>query len=201
MTIKEIAELCGIDRTTVLRWVRKAADDPLQNAQGFYEKLAEAEKSGTTPADFTLEETFAIIGEGGGNKTLAVLLAENVANKNAITAQTNRLFRELTARLDRLEAALLFNQERKAIEDPQEKQYAAIRQFLVENLNITGRRRDFVDLPDLWRRFNDVMKNMPLNMNALLFAVNKIRLDGITVVNKGAFRGLHGCLLASDDEY
>ena len=49
MTIKEIAELCGIDRTTALRWVRKVADDPVQNAQGFYEKLAEAEKSGTTP--------------------------------------------------------------------------------------------------------------------------------------------------------
>jgi hypothetical protein len=84
MTIKEIAELRGTNRTTVLRWAHKIADDPVQNAQGLAVKLAEAEKSGKDPADFTLEETLAIIGEGGRNKALASLLAENAANKNAL---------------------------------------------------------------------------------------------------------------------
>jgi hypothetical protein len=36
------------------------------------------------PADFTLEETLAIIGEGGGNKALASLLAEDARNKDAL---------------------------------------------------------------------------------------------------------------------
>jgi hypothetical protein len=84
MTIKEIAELCGVGRRTVERWAHKIADDPGQNDQGLTIKLKEAEKSGKDPADFTLEETLAIIGEGGGNKTLAALLAENAKNKNAL---------------------------------------------------------------------------------------------------------------------
>jgi hypothetical protein len=45
------------------------------------------EGSPERPADFTLEETLAIIGAGGRNgrnKALASLLAENAANKNAV---------------------------------------------------------------------------------------------------------------------
>jgi transcriptional regulator with XRE-family HTH domain len=84
MTIKEIAELCGVDRRTIERWAHKVSNDPGQNAQGLAEKLEQAKKSGKDPADFTLEETLAVIGEGSGNKTLAVLLAENASNKNAL---------------------------------------------------------------------------------------------------------------------
>jgi hypothetical protein len=84
MTIKEITELCGVDRRTVERWAHKVSDDPGHFAQGLAEKLMEAEKSGKAPADFTLEETLAVIGEGGGNKVLVSLLAENAANKNAL---------------------------------------------------------------------------------------------------------------------
>jgi transcriptional regulator with XRE-family HTH domain len=84
MTIKEIAELCGVDRRTVERWAHKIADDLGKNFQGLAVKLAEAEKSGKDPADFTLDETLAIIGEGGENKALASLLAETAATKNAL---------------------------------------------------------------------------------------------------------------------
>jgi AcrR family transcriptional regulator len=84
MTIKEIAKMCGVNRTTVLRWAHKIADDPVQNAQGLAVKLEDAEKGGKDPAGFTLEETLAIIGEGGGNKALASLLAENARNKDAL---------------------------------------------------------------------------------------------------------------------
>lgn len=117
MTVKKIAELCGVDRTTVLRWVYKL--NPVQNAQGsnpgqnaqghsgnFYQgiinKLEEAEKSGTTAANLTLDETLAIIGEGGENKALASLLAENAANRNAIAVRSND-----PGRLDRIEKAIV----------------------------------------------------------------------------------------------
>jgi transcriptional regulator with XRE-family HTH domain len=66
MTVKEIADLCGVDQSTVWRWAQK--DNLLHFAKGIIEKLEEARKSGKDPADFTLDETLAIIGEGGGNK-------------------------------------------------------------------------------------------------------------------------------------
>jgi transcriptional regulator with XRE-family HTH domain len=85
MTIKEIAELCGVDQSTVWRWAQK--DDLLQNAKGITEKLEEARKSGKDPADFTLDETLTIIGTGGKNKALASLLADTAANKIALATQ------------------------------------------------------------------------------------------------------------------
>jgi hypothetical protein len=85
MTIKEIAELCGVDQSTVWRWAQK--DDLLQNAKGITVKLGEARESGKDPADFTLDETLAIIGDGGGNKALASLLAENARNKAALAVR------------------------------------------------------------------------------------------------------------------
>jgi hypothetical protein len=85
MTVKEIAELCGVDERTVYRWAE--AGDIL--SPGLSKKL---EKAGHgVSADFTLDETLAIIGEGGGNKTLASLLADNAATKNALAAQTDRI--------------------------------------------------------------------------------------------------------------
>jgi hypothetical protein len=91
MTIKEIAELCGVkSEQTVKNWAHKIGDDPARNWQGIVHKLVEAEKSGKEAADFTLEETLAIIGEGGKNKTLAALLAENAANKDKLTVVDRR---------------------------------------------------------------------------------------------------------------
>jgi hypothetical protein len=114
MTVREIADLCEVDRTTVLRWAHKVPEngpkqndqgstdgDPGQNNQipldrliprnleGIAEKLAEAEKSGKEPATFTLAETLAIIGEGGGKKTLASLLRENALSKDMMALQSN----------------------------------------------------------------------------------------------------------------
>jgi hypothetical protein len=69
--------------------VEGLANDPAKNWQGLVIKLEEAEKSGKA-ADFTLDETLAIIGEGGGNKTLAALLAENAASKDKLTVVDRR---------------------------------------------------------------------------------------------------------------
>jgi transcriptional regulator with XRE-family HTH domain len=111
MTVKEIAELCGVDQSTVWRWAQK--DDLLQNAKGITEKLEEARKSGKDPADFTLDETLTIIGEGGKNKALASLLAENAVTKNALVVQSEVIAKiaklaeklpEIFERIDKLEA-------------------------------------------------------------------------------------------------
>jgi predicted transcriptional regulator len=110
MTIKEIADLCGVTEQTIRNWTHKVADDPAKNLQGLAEKLAEAEKSGKDPADFTLEETLTIIGEGGKNKALASLLAENAVTKNALAVQSEamakfaKLVEKLPELMDRLEA-------------------------------------------------------------------------------------------------
>jgi hypothetical protein len=82
MTIKEIAELCQVRRRTAERWAHKVTDDPELDFPGLAEKLERGAPE--TPSDYTLDETVAIIGQGGGNKTLAALLAENAANKEAL---------------------------------------------------------------------------------------------------------------------
>jgi predicted transcriptional regulator len=100
MTIKEIADLCGVDERTVLRWAHRLEKiDPnnltqsaekisaarfLQIVKDIKEKLENAGHG--IPADFTLEETITIIGKGGENETLASLLSEN-ARKNTLEAQ------------------------------------------------------------------------------------------------------------------
>jgi hypothetical protein len=67
-------------------------DDPVQNEQvfgrdfwlGILEKLDQG--SPENPSDYDLDETLAIIGEGGGNKALASLLRDNATYKHAIEA-------------------------------------------------------------------------------------------------------------------
>jgi hypothetical protein len=34
MTVKEIAELCGVEPRTINNWIHKIADDPGKNFQG-----------------------------------------------------------------------------------------------------------------------------------------------------------------------
>jgi hypothetical protein len=91
MTIKAIADLCGVDERTVLRWAHKDNfhSDKMSPANGkmslrnsILEKLEHG--SPERPSDFDLEEVLAII-ESGGNATLAALLRENAANKSTLT--------------------------------------------------------------------------------------------------------------------
>jgi transcriptional regulator with XRE-family HTH domain len=82
MTIKEIVELCGVKKQTILNWAHKLEVLNQKIWLRISEKLAQG--SPENPANFTLEETLAIIGEGGGNKMLAALLAENAANKDVL---------------------------------------------------------------------------------------------------------------------
>lgn len=107
MTIKEIAELCGVDDTTILRWTRNISDCKMQS-----DIKSKLKKSGHGIAsDFSLEETLAIIGDGGGNKTLAALLEENSKNKNALSIAGSgggavQILNKFNDRLERIEKAL-----------------------------------------------------------------------------------------------
>jgi hypothetical protein len=87
MTIKEIAEVCGVDERTIRRWIDgasgKTPDDP-GNLPGLSAKTAEAQES-KVPARFSLDEVIAII-RGGGRATLADLLADNAARAAALSA-------------------------------------------------------------------------------------------------------------------
>ena len=76
MTVKEIAELCGVDKTTVYRWVEH--DNFLSCKMQLRKSILEQIQNGSpeVPADFSLEETLAIIRDGGKNETLAALLEE-----------------------------------------------------------------------------------------------------------------------------
>jgi AcrR family transcriptional regulator len=102
MTIKEIADIVNVDRATIFRWAHKI--DPMQNATGvsqnakglIEQKLEEAQKSGTEPARFTLDEVIAVI-RAGGRETLADLLADNARRKQceALDLPENGAIRDL----------------------------------------------------------------------------------------------------------
>jgi transcriptional regulator with XRE-family HTH domain len=85
MTIKEIAELCGVDEDTVSRWSKNVKfpqnAETLQKLDGI-EKLKQGKAT-----DLPLETAVAII-RAGGRETLAALLAENAANKNALVVSS-----------------------------------------------------------------------------------------------------------------
>jgi transcriptional regulator with XRE-family HTH domain len=77
MTIKEIAEICGVDEDTILRW-SKNVNFP-QNV-GSLQKLDEIIRQGKT-TDLPPETAAAII-RAGGKEALAALLEENARNKD-----------------------------------------------------------------------------------------------------------------------
>ena len=85
MTVKEIAGLCGVSDQTVLNWIHRL--ESLN--QNIWLRISEKLEKGSPehPSNYDLEEAIAIIGEGGENKTLAALLAENAANKAALSVR------------------------------------------------------------------------------------------------------------------
>jgi hypothetical protein len=185
MTIKEIAELCGVGRRTIERWAHKISDDPGQNAQGdpgknfqgLAEKLAEAEKSGKDPADFTLDETLTIIGEGGGNKALASLLAENARNKDALVVRDAspavvNVFANFTRHMEKAKA--LIERQSALLDDPRKAAYDELEKFVNENLAV-DERGHHNPLP-VWHLYHAYEKiaEKPLNEHDFMF---KIALD------------------------
>ena len=184
MTIKEIAELCGVDDTTILRWTRNISDCKMQS-----DVKRKLKKSGHGIAsDFSLEETLVIIGDGGGNKTLAALLEENSKNKNALSIAGSgggavQILNKFNDRLERIENALesirngqLQISAQPEITDPK----TATLYFGAKFLEITGRDGDCIEVSILFKVFKSIFTVQLDNrkfMYELPLAFSDIRLD------------------------
>ena len=83
MTVKEIAELCGVEDRTVRNWCHgeRFLKENFSLRNAIVEKLSNG--SPEVPADFSLEEMLSIIRDGGKNETLAALLEKE---RNLTTA-------------------------------------------------------------------------------------------------------------------
>jgi hypothetical protein len=77
MTIKEIAELCNVDRTTILRWAQKVKDGAICTEISANCTEAQDVKE---PAKLGLRAVIAII-RAGGRETLASLLMDNTGRQ------------------------------------------------------------------------------------------------------------------------
>jgi hypothetical protein len=169
MTIKEIAELCGVDQSTVNRWIH----DPACKMQaGILEKL---EKSGHgVSADFTLEETLTIIGEGGKNKALASLLAENAANKDALAIQTgHNQAGALLAAIEGLRAdfqKFLEAGNQKSLPDPKEAAIQELENFVERTLEVEPER---IHRPYVWELYHAYEKEAqnPMGKQDFMFTI------------------------------
>lgn len=184
MTIKEIAELCGVDDTTILRWTRNISDCKMQS-----DIKSKLKKSGHGIAsDFSLEETLAIIGDGGGNKTLAALLEENSKNKNALSIAGSgsgavQILNKFNDRLEWIEKALedikkgqLQISAQPEITDPK----TAMLYFGGKFLEITGKDSNYVEVQTLFKIFKGMFKveiDSHKFMYELPLAFPEIRLD------------------------
>ena len=184
MTIKEIAELCGVDDTTILRWTRNISDCKMQS-----DIKSKLKKSGHGIAsDFSLEETLAIISDGGGNKTLAALLEENSKNKNALSIAGSgggavQILNKFNDRLERIEKAIadikkgqLQISAQPEITDPK----TAMLYFGGKFLEITGKDSNYVEVQTLFKIFKGMFKveiDSHKFMYELPLAFPEIRLD------------------------
>jgi DNA-binding transcriptional MerR regulator len=128
MTIKEIAELCGVEVHTVRNWINK--DDFLRENFTLRNNIKKKLEDGSPecPSDYNLGEVLEIISEGGGNRTLAALLAENAVNTNAVKT-ANPFPMQRTEELIEL-----MRQFKKRLEDPKEAAYKELEAFISRNL-------------------------------------------------------------------
>ena len=160
MTIKEIADLCGVDQSTVWRW----AQSPACKMQADVTKKLDEAGHGIS-AEFSLAETLTIIGEGGGNKTLAALLTENAANKNALAVQNAPGIVELMKNL--------YVISNRVLEDPKKAVYEELENFVQKNLEVDEKRIYKVPVWHLYHAYTKAVDN-PINQHDFMF---KIALD------------------------
>jgi predicted transcriptional regulator len=87
MTIKEIAELCGVDEKEVRRWIGSLKN--VKNGQNVH-SLQNLDKTGRGKTlNFPVETAAAII-RARDREALAALLAENAATKDQLAVYNNR---------------------------------------------------------------------------------------------------------------
>ena len=188
MTIKEIAELCGVEERTVRNWChgKRFLRENFSLRNIIVKKLEKG--SPEKPSDFSLEETLAIIGDGGGNKTLAALLEENSKNKNALGIASSgsgavQILNKFNDRLEWIEKTLedikkgqLRISAQPEITDPK----TAMLYFGGKFLEITGKDSDYVEVQTLFKIFKGMFKveiDSHKFMYELPLAFPEIRLD------------------------
>ena len=188
MTIKEIAELCGVEERTVRNWChgKRFLRENFSLRNIIVKKLEKG--SPEKPSDFSLEETLAIIGDGGGNKTLAALLEENSKNKNALSIAGSgsgavQILNKFNDRLEWIEKALedikkgqLRISAQPEITDPK----TAMLYFGGKFLEITGKDSNYVEVQTLFKIFKGMFKveiDSHKFMYELPLAFPEIRLD------------------------
>ena len=188
MTIKEIAELCGVEERTVRNWChgKRFLRENFSLRNIIVKKLEKG--SPEKPSDFSLEETLAIIGDGGGNKTLAALLEENSKNKNALSIAGSgggavQILNKFNDRLERIEKAItdikkgqLQISAQPEITDPK----TAMLYFGGKFLEITGKDGNYVEVQTLFKIFKGMFKveiDSHKFMYELPLAFPEIRLD------------------------
>ena len=162
MTIKEIALLCGVKVKTIYRWAEQVKF--LNDKMSLRKKIDDG--SPENPADFTLEETLAIIGDGSNNRALEALLREHAANRTALAVrdaapsdrqgQIEAVFGALMEQYRRLEerveaqsaqlALLPAILERLGERKPTlvELRARELKRFLEDNVQVTGNKNDKV---------------------------------------------------------
>ena len=93
MTIKQIAETCGVDERTVRRWIKKASD----KMPSLLDKLSDSERS-KVASEYDLDETIATIEKGMG---------KNAANLFRMSARqpTENLYHQPLQNGEALDAA------------------------------------------------------------------------------------------------
>ena len=188
MTIKEIAELCGVEERTVRNWChgKRFLRENFSLRNIIVKKLEKG--SPEKPSDFSLEETLAIIGDGGGNKTVAALLEENSKNKNALSIAGSgsgavQILNKFNDRLEWIEKALedikkgqLRISAQPEITDPK----TAMLYFGGKFLEITGKDSNYVEVQTLFKIFKGMFKveiDSHKFMYELPLAFPEIRLD------------------------
>jgi hypothetical protein len=166
MTIKEIAELCGVEDQTVRDWSKNVN---FPNFLGSLQKLDGIEELRQGKAvDLPLETAGAII-RAGGREALAALLEENAANKTALALRQPppaipSSFMGLPALMERLENAL---------EDPQKAAYEELEAFVKRTLTPEEKPVHKTYAFVLWHAYEKEVENL-LNKHVFMY---KIAMD------------------------
>jgi hypothetical protein len=174
MTIKEIAELCGVEDHTVRNWSKNVN---CGKNFGSLQNLDSIGESGHGKAADLPPETAAAIVRAGGREVLAALLEENTRNKDALVVRDAPpavvgVFANFTRHLEKAEA--LIERQSALLDDPRKAAYDELEKFVNENVAV-DERGHHNPLP-VWHLYHAYEKiaEKPLNEHDFMF---KIALD------------------------
>jgi hypothetical protein len=153
MTIKEIAELCGVEERTILNWSKNVNCG--KNFRSL-QNLDTIEESGHGKATDLPVETAAAIIRAGGREALAALLEENAANKDALALR--QPVPAIPAPLMGL--PVLMERLEKALEDPQKAAYEELEAFVKRTLTPEEKPVHKTYLFVLWNAYEKEVKNL-----------------------------------------